>query len=391
MGVRILVLLLVGVLASAPLAAQGRQVIPGPMPDLPFSAAVRADGLVYVAGMLSQEGGDIRTQTKKTLDDISAVLQRAGSSLANVASVTVYLTRRDDFAAMNEVYSTYWPSDPPVRTTILADLVIPGALVEIAVVAIPLGGERVVIHPRDWMRPQNPYSYGIRTGDTLFLAGLVSRNGRDNTLVEGDMTTQTRTVLDNARQILTAAGFTTDHVVSSRIYIADVARFQDMNAVYRTFFQQEPPARATVLAGLVNPQFQVEITLTAVRAPKTVITTPAADGTPGKPSPLLSSAVKVGNRLYLAGILGHSAATKGDMEAQSREALARIGRTLTAAGFSWTDVVDGVVYITDVAQFAAMNRGYRSVFTTGFPARATVRTGLVAPDGLVEIMFTAVK
>ena len=246
MGVRILVLLLVGVLASAPLAAQGRQVIPGPMPDLPFSAAVRADGLVYVAGMLSQEGGDIRTQTKKTLDDISAVLQRAGSSLANVASVTVYLTRRDDFAAMNEVYSTYWPSDPPVRTTILADLVIPGALVEIAVVAIPLGGERVVIHPRDWMRPQNPYSYGIRTGDTLFLAGLVSRNGRDNTLVEGDMTTQTRTVLDNARQILTAAGFTTDHVVSSRIYIADVARFQDMNAVYRTFFQQEPPARATL-------------------------------------------------------------------------------------------------------------------------------------------------
>jgi enamine deaminase RidA (YjgF/YER057c/UK114 family) len=54
-------------------------------------------------------------------------------------------------------------------------------------------------------------------------------------------------------------------------------------------------------------------------------------------------------------------------------------------------VVDGVVYITDVKNFSAMNAGYRTVFTKDFPARATVRTGLVAPDGLVEIMFTAVK
>jgi enamine deaminase RidA (YjgF/YER057c/UK114 family) len=54
-------------------------------------------------------------------------------------------------------------------------------------------------------------------------------------------------------------------------------------------------------------------------------------------------------------------------------------------------VVDGVVYITDVRSFAGMNAGYRTIFTKDFPARATVGTGLVAPDGLVEIMFTAVK
>jgi 2-iminobutanoate/2-iminopropanoate deaminase len=69
----------------------------------------------------------------------------------------------------------------------------------------------------------------------------------------------------------------------------------------------------------------------------------------------------------------------------------RIGRTLKAAGFGWGDVVDAVVYITDVKNFPAMNEGYREIFTKDFPARATVETGLVAPDGLVEIMFTAVK
>ncbi|MGH9176214.1 MAG: RidA family protein, partial [Vicinamibacterales bacterium] len=355
-----------------------------------FSAAVRADGLVYVAGTLSAEG-DIRAQTKKTIDDMSQVLQKSGSSLANVASVHVYLTRADDFAAMNEVYRTFWPKDPPVRTTIVADLVVPGALVEMSMVAVPNGAERAVIHPADWIKSPNPYSYGIKSGDWLFLSGLVSRNGKDNSVVEGDLPTQTRTVLDNAGQILKAAGLSFDNVVSSRVFITDGTKFQEMNKVYQTYFPKAPPARATVVAPLMGPQYQVEITLTASRLPKQAFTTPMADGTPGKPSAVLSSAIKVGNRLYVSGILGSNATNKGNTEAQTIELLARVERTLKAAGYDWSHVVDGIVYITDVKNFDAMNRGYRTIFTKDFPARATVRTGLVAADGLVEIMFVAAK
>jgi 2-iminobutanoate/2-iminopropanoate deaminase len=370
--------------------AQSRQVWPTAMPNLPFSAAVRADGLIYVAGTLSAEG-DIRAQTRATIQNIGQTLQKAGSSLANVASVNVYLTKADDFAAMNEVYRTFWPKDPPVRTTIVSDLVVAGALVEMSMIAVPNGGERVVIHPADWIKSPNPYSYGIRSGDTLFLAGLVSRNGKDNSVVEGDMTTQTKTVLDNAGQILKAAGFTFDHVVSSRVFITDGTKFQEMNKAYTGYFTKEPPARATVIAPLMGPQYQVEITLTADRRPKQVFTTPNADGTPGRASAILSSAVKVGNRLYVSGILGNTADTKGNTEAQTVEILNRVGRTLKAAGFDWSNVVDGVVYITDVKNFDAMNRGYRTIFSKDFPARATVRTGLVNQDGLVEIMFVAAK
>ncbi|MFP5378942.1 MAG: DUF2914 domain-containing protein [Vicinamibacteria bacterium] len=113
------------------MAVQGqeRRVFPGPMPNLPFSAAVRADGLIYLAGALSQEGGDIRVQTRKVLEDMDKTLRAAGSRLANVASVNVYLTRAEDFAAMNEVYRAYWPKDPPTRTTVITDLLL-GALVE---------------------------------------------------------------------------------------------------------------------------------------------------------------------------------------------------------------------------------------------------------------------
>jgi 2-iminobutanoate/2-iminopropanoate deaminase len=90
-------------------------------------------------------------------------------------------------------------------------------------------------------------------------------------------------------------------------------------------------------------------------------------------------------------MLGNSEASKGDVGAQTKEALARIQRTLEAAGFEWKHVVDGVVFLTDMQQFTAMNDAYRSIVAQPFPARATLGTGLVAPDGFVEIMFVAAK
>src|ERR671934_574204 len=197
-----------------------KQVFPvQPDAGLPFSAAVKAGGLIYVAGTLGADakntvGGDIKAQTKQTLDNISATLQKAGSTLANAASVIVYLKNQSDFAAMNEVYRTYWPKDPPARTTVMVPLLNNG-LVEIAMVAVPNGGERVVVNPKEWSSSPNPYSYGIKTGNTMFLAGLISRNGKDNTPIKGDMATQAKAVLDNGAAVLKAAGFAYSDVVAS--------------------------------------------------------------------------------------------------------------------------------------------------------------------------------
>jgi reactive intermediate/imine deaminase len=378
---------------AAPQAAQGRLPL-----NVPFSTSVEAGDFIYLAGTLASDAngtlvaGDIRVQTKQVLDNLAKVVTGAGSDISQVASVTVYLKNVADFAAMNEVYRAYWPANPPVRTTVITNLIMPDALVEISMVALRRGVERQVIHPAGWIKSANPYSYGIKSGNTLFLAGLISRNGKDNSPIAGDMAAQTRTVLDNAGEILKAAGMSHADVVSSRVYITDTAAFQDMNTAYRAYFPANPPARATVKTGLTAPPYLVEITMTAVKdAGRTVITTPNADGTAGRANPNLSSAIRVGNRLYISGMLGNTDANKGDPAAQTRETMTRIGRTLKAAGFDWTDVVDGVVYLPAVKDFAAMNEGYRGFFTKGFPARATVEAGLVSPDGLVEIMMTAVR
>ena len=365
-----------------------RQVFPGGG-QAPLSAAVKADGLIYVSGALSAKG-DIKEQTQGVLTSLGQSLTKAGSSLQNVVAATVYVKNAADAAAMTEVWRATWPKDAPTRTTVVAELVSPAALVEIAVIAVPTGGERKIISPAGWSTA-NPYSHAIQSGDTLFISGQVSRDPKSNTPIEGDVTTQVKTIFANTSEILAAAGFAMSDIVANRVYLTDVATFGEMNKAYVPNFPTAPPARATVIVGLPGPQYRVELTSTAVKGPKTVITTPAADGSPGKPSATLSSAIKVGNRLYLSGLLGNNADNKGNVEAQTVETMARIDRTLKAAGFSFADLVDAAVYITDVSFFQGMNNGYRPAIGKDFPARATVKTGLVGSEGLVEIMFVAAK
>jgi enamine deaminase RidA (YjgF/YER057c/UK114 family) len=275
---------------------------------------------------------------------------------------------------------------------VVADLVLPEAVVEISMIAVPPGTSRRAVLPAGWAAPTSPYSYGVLAGDSLFLAGLLARNPRDNSVISGDMKVQTRAAMESAGEILKAAGMDYVDVVSSRVFITDTAMFQDMNAAYRTFFPADPPARATVRTGLTGPDYKVEVTLTAVKGPqRQAFTTPNADGSPGTKNPNLSGAIRSGSRLYVSGMLGNTESNKGDTLLQTRETLTRIGRTLRVAGFDWSDVADGIVYLTDVKNFAAMNQAYREIFAKDFPARATVQTGLVAPDGLVEIMFVAAK
>jgi reactive intermediate/imine deaminase len=380
-------------LSVAAMQMPGKQlVMAGPTPVGPYTPAVKAGGLIYVSGTLAQDEagalvgpGDVAAQTHRVLERMDEVLRAAGSSLAQVASVTVYLTSADHFQAMNDVYRTYWPKDPPARTTVLSNFVLPGALVEMTMIAVPDGGERVVVHPAGWKASPNPYSYGIRTGDTLFLSGLVSRDGRDNSVVAGDITAQMKVVMANGGVILKAAGMGYEHVVSSRVYLPDTAVFPQMNEAYRAYFPKDPPARATVGAGLAGSQYAVEITMVASRAPREVI----RGGRPANPN--LSPAIRAGKTLYLSGMLGNTPGTRGNLEAQTRETLARLRSVMEAAGYAPADVVDSMVYLTDLSGFGAMNSEYRTFFGDDFPARTTVQAGLVAPDGLVEIMMTAVK
>ena len=107
----------------------------------------------------------------------AAIAASVGSSLDRVVSVLVFLRAASDFGAMNDAYRTFWSRDFPTRTTVVVDLSSQDALVEMSIVAAGAGADRTMVHPRDWVQSPSPYSYAMRTGDTVFLSGLVSRNG----------------------------------------------------------------------------------------------------------------------------------------------------------------------------------------------------------------------
>jgi 2-iminobutanoate/2-iminopropanoate deaminase len=111
-------------------------------PSAPYSPAIIEGGLVFVSGQGPLDPatgeyvkGDIRSETRQVFENIMAILQAAGSSLENIVKVNVYLRDINDFAAMNEVYASYFKPPFPARTTIQAGALPRGFAVEIECVA----------------------------------------------------------------------------------------------------------------------------------------------------------------------------------------------------------------------------------------------------------------
>jgi len=110
----------------------------------PYVQAVRANGFLFLSGQIPLDPAtgqllaesDIAGQTERVLQNLAAVLQAAGTSLAAAVKTTVYLADMNDFAAMNAVYGKYFPADPPARSTVEVSRLPRGARVEIDVIAL---------------------------------------------------------------------------------------------------------------------------------------------------------------------------------------------------------------------------------------------------------------
>ena len=109
----------------------------------PYSQAIKANGFVFVSGQTALDprtgqvvGQDIKTQTRRVLDNIKAVLHAAGTSLDHVVRCSVFLKDMNDFGPMNEEYGSYFKELPPARTTVQVAKLPRDALVEIDAIAL---------------------------------------------------------------------------------------------------------------------------------------------------------------------------------------------------------------------------------------------------------------
>jgi 2-iminobutanoate/2-iminopropanoate deaminase len=108
-----------------------------------------------------------------------------------------------------------------------------------------------------------PYSQAIRSGNLVFLSGQIPLDPQTGNIVEGDAAVQTARVLQNLSAILEAAGSSLGQVLKTTVYLRDLADFAMMNEVYARFFDDTPPARATVEVARLPRNVSVEIDLIA--------------------------------------------------------------------------------------------------------------------------------
>ena len=115
----------------------------GPKAIGPYSQAVKAGGFVFTAGQIPFDpatgqliDGDAARQTARVLENLKAIVEAAGSSLGRAVKATVYLKDINDFAAMNEVYARYFPTNPPARSTVEASRLPRDVRVEIDLITL---------------------------------------------------------------------------------------------------------------------------------------------------------------------------------------------------------------------------------------------------------------
>jgi 2-iminobutanoate/2-iminopropanoate deaminase len=116
---------------------------PAPFQGAPYSQAILVGDLVFVSGQLALKpgdtelsGGTIEEQTEQVLANLRAILEEAGSGLAQLVKTTVFLQNLDDFPGMNSVYAKHVGEQPPARSTVEVAKLPSGALVEIEAVAL---------------------------------------------------------------------------------------------------------------------------------------------------------------------------------------------------------------------------------------------------------------
>jgi len=124
--------------------------------------------------------------------------------------------------------------------------------------------EKKGIHTDEAPMAIGPYQQAIRAGDFVFTSGQIALDPKSGEFVSGEIEAETELTLNNVGAILKAGGLGFENVVKANVYLADMAHFARMNAVYEKYFSGSKPARACVQVAALPKGAKVEIDVIAV-------------------------------------------------------------------------------------------------------------------------------
>lgn len=382
---RILLSTLLAAVLTAPGGAEAQQATSkqAVRPRLPFTAAIRVGDTHYISGWGSRDPKigrhpeGFEAQVHQLMINLRNLLERQKLDLSDVVHTHAYLTYPGRIGDFHRIYAEYFPNRPPALTTMGIPR-LPATEVEITFVASHRRDVKAV-HPPGISSKQH-FTPGIQDGDFLYISDVGVADMLTGRPPAGGVPGQVRQSFKNLESVLQASGMGFQDVVALEAYLTDLSHMEIVNGIFRSVFATNPPARTTVGVTELPDGAPLAINVIAARRGRVV----TAQGIP--PNSHQSPAIRVGDRLFLSGRAGTA---NGGAGAQVREVMDEMFRILRAAGMSFSDVVKGKVYLTDMNDYAAMNEAYGSYFSDLFPTRSCIEVGSLPLNAKVAIALTA--
>ena len=359
--------------------------------------------------------GGIKDQTKQCLDNIKAIVESIGHIMDDVVKVNVFVKNIADVDAVNNVYSSFFNSYLPTRTTIaVAALPINDALVQIDAV-ISNGEGTPSQEPCDLIKrvrnTDNAPQSSVSTQTVAFshynnVSAQLPIDPKTGQIVSGGIKEQTGQCLQNIKAILESIDVPFDDIVKVNIFLKDLNDIEAVNEIYSTYFPDSAiaravayvPARSVVAASALPMDALVQIDAVVSHGDGTppqevedrhgiVI---KANNTENAPkSPYYTQTVAFSHYNHIAAQLPLNPKTgevvAGDVKAQAKQCLDNIKAIVESIDHVMDDVVKVNVQLTDIADIDAVNDVYATYFQDELPARTTIGVVSIPMSASVQI------
>jgi reactive intermediate/imine deaminase len=213
--------------------------------------------------------GGVKEQTEQCLINIKAILESIGHPMGDIVKTTIYLKNISDVEAVNEVFTTFFSSYVPARTTVSVSALPMDALVQIDTVVSHGDGtppqlsedtRLLVIEANNTENaPEVPYSHTVAFSHYNHISGQLPLDPKTGEMVAGGIKEQTDQCLKNIKAIIESVDHVMDDVVKINICLKNIADIDTVNEVYATFFSSNFPARTTVGVSAIPMDALVQI------------------------------------------------------------------------------------------------------------------------------------
>lgn len=350
-------------------------------------------------------GSDVKEQAKQCLSNIKAIVESIDHVMDDVVKITVFLKNISDLEAVNEVYTTFFPSYLPTRTVVaVAALPMDGALVQIE--ALISNGEGttpqapcalIKVARNTENAPKGLYTQTVAFSHYNNIAGQLPIDPKSGELVAGGVKEQTEQCLNNVKAILESIDHVMEDLVKTTIYVKNISDIEAVNEVCAKFFPNYVPARtfANVVALPMDALVQIDSVVshgdgTPPQLPEdTRFLVIEANSTENAPKVPYSHTVAFSHYNHISGQLPLDAKTgeivAGGVKEQAAQCLNNIKAIVESVDHVIDDAVKINIQLKNISDLDAVNEIYTTFFNGDLPARTVVGVSAIPMNALVQI------